>query len=71
MGKIEEATTSLEGLPPDGNASKIKIYEQLGDGAAEIGNFKQALEFYHKMVKSETICVELFPNACSLKDQNH
>ncbi|XP_071174589.1 tonsoku-like protein [Mytilus edulis] len=50
VGKIEEATTSLEGLPPDGNASKIKIYEQLGDGAAEIGNFKQALEFYHKML---------------------
>ncbi|CAC5396682.1 NFKBIL2 [Mytilus coruscus] len=58
VGKIEEATTSLEGLPPDSNALKIKIYEQLGDGAAEIGNFKQALEFYHKMLN------------CSIEEQS-
>jgi hypothetical protein len=32
------------------NCSVVKLYEQLGDGASDIGNFTHALEYYHKMV---------------------
>ena len=48
--KIEEALTSLDDIQPDNNCSVVKLYEQLGDGASDIGNFTHALEYYHKMV---------------------
>ena len=48
--KIEEALTSLDDIQPDNNCSVVKLYEQLGDGASDIGNFTRALEYYHKMV---------------------
>ena len=48
--KIEEALTSLDNIQPDNNCSVVKLYEQLGDGASDIGNFTHALEYYHKMV---------------------
>jgi hypothetical protein len=51
------ASLSLDDIQPDNNCSVVKLYEQLGDGASDIGNFTHALEYYHKMV---SLSIQLF-----------
>ena len=47
---MEEAYTNLDKLDYGEDSLKIKLYERLGDASSDLGNFKQALVFYHKMV---------------------
>ena len=42
----------MDDIQPDNNCSVVKLYEQLGDGASDIGNFTHALEYYHKMLEN-------------------
>lgn len=49
--KLEEATVSLETAPSAPCDVRLRLFESLGDCSAEAGNYKQAIEYYHKMVQ--------------------
>ncbi|OWF54535.1 tonsoku-like protein [Mizuhopecten yessoensis] len=50
VSKMEDASLSLSDLPEGEPVKKLKLYETMGDCSAEIGNFKQALEYYSSML---------------------
>lgn len=52
MCECEEKLTEL--APDSGDSERKKLYEEIGDAAAELNNFKLALTYYHLMLE----CVE-------------
>ena len=47
MEKIQEEMKSL----PEGDNSKIKLFEKMADSAVDIGNYKHAITYYMKTVQ--------------------
>ncbi|XP_060084011.1 tonsoku-like protein [Ylistrum balloti] len=50
VSKMEDTSSSLADLGEGESEKKMKLYETMGDCSAEIGIFKQALEYYHSML---------------------
>ncbi|XP_062583507.1 LOW QUALITY PROTEIN: tonsoku-like protein [Saccostrea cucullata] len=54
VSKLEEATVSLEAAPSTPCEDRLRLFESLGDCSAEAGNFKQAIDYYLKMLQCAT-----------------
>ena len=53
MSKLEKATLTLETTPSTPSDERMRLFESLGDCSAEAGNYKQAIEYYLKMVAND------------------
>ncbi|XP_061196939.1 tonsoku-like protein [Saccostrea echinata] len=54
VSKLEEATVALEAAPSTPSEDRLRLFESLGDCSAEAGNFKQAIDYYLKMLQCAT-----------------
>ena len=48
--KLSMLSSKLQSVEQEDYESKLKLYEKLGDAAAGLSHFKQALKYYHLMV---------------------
>lgn len=48
---MERLIEDLKELPETADGERRDVFEKLGDNAAELENFRQAIDFYKEMVK--------------------
>ena len=54
MEKIQEELKSL----PEGDNSKVHLYEKMADIAVDMGNYKHAITYYTKTVTELLSCLK-------------